>query len=149
MSRFAPLLLCLALAGPAFAQQSAEPATEPTFRSLASGLYIVPDLEEATAWYATALGVQPYFEESYYVGFRIGEQELGLVPAEGDDAPGAGGAIPYWLVEDADAALAHLLESGAAAHYPVTDVGGGVLVASVKDPYGNVIGIIEMPEAAE
>ena len=115
------------------------------FSDLASAIYVVPDLEDATEWYRTVLGFPPYFEESYYVGFRVGAQELGLVPAEEGDAPGPGGAVPYWRVENADSALARLLELGAGAQYPVTDVGGGVRVATVADPYGNLIGIIETP----
>ena len=115
------------------------------FSDLASTIYVVPDLADATEWYSAVLGAAPYFEESFYVGFRVGAQELGLIPAAEADTPGPGGAIPYWRVENADTSLARLVELGAVSRYPVTDVGGGVRVASVADPYGNLIGIIESP----
>ena len=38
-----------------------------------------------------------------------------------------------------------LLELRARAHEPVRDVGGGIRVATVKDPFGNVLGVIENP----
>lgn len=150
------LILLLALATVPFrasAQDTTETSNEQTpaavgFSDLASAIYVVPDLDAAAEWYRLVLGSPPYFEESYYVGFRVGAQELGLVPAEEGDAPGPGGAVPYWRVEDADTALARLLELGAASRYPVTDVGGGVRVATVADPYGNLIGIIETPDVS-
>lgn len=125
--------------------EAAESASAPAFLDLASAIYVVPDLSAATEWYSIALGLEPYFEEPFYVAYRIGGQELGLVPAEGGDAVGPGGSIAYWRVADANSSLARLLSLGAAEQYPVTDVGGGVLVASVTDPYGNIIGIIELP----
>jgi predicted enzyme related to lactoylglutathione lyase len=112
---------------------------------LRTAIYIVPDLGRAKAWYADVLGFGPYFDEPFYVGFEVGGYELGLMPAEGAAAAGAGGVRVYWGVEDADAGLAHLLARGATAHEPVQDVGGGIRVASVLDPFGNVLGVIENP----
>jgi lactoylglutathione lyase len=53
--------------------------------------------------------------------------------------------VTYWGVADAHAALARLAALGAKEREPVTEVGGGILVASVEDPFGNVVGIIENP----
>lgn len=126
---------------------AADTLSTAAFQSLTSAIYVVPDLAPGTEWYTTVLGTAPYFEESFYVGFRIGSQELGLIPAESADDHGPGGSIPYWTVENADASFASLIAHGATSHYPVTDVGGGVRVGSVSDPYGNIIGIIESPTA--
>lgn len=105
----------------------------------------VPDLEAAVAWYTRATGIAPYFHEPFYAGFELGGTELGLDPNPESGSPGEGGATPYWRVQDVDAALAHLLDIGGTAREPVTDVGGGIRVASVRDPFGNAIGVIQVP----
>jgi predicted enzyme related to lactoylglutathione lyase len=107
-------------------------------------IYQVPDLEKARDWYSRVLGQQPYFAEPYYVGFRVGGFELGLDPDMGDVRPG-GGVVPYWGVADASAAYTRLLALGASADAPPRDVGGGIRVATVRDPFGNAFGIIENP----
>jgi len=109
---------------------------------LRTALYPSPDLEAGKNWYARVLGAEPYFDQPFYVGFSVGGFELGLVP---DAKPGLDGAQPLWGVEDAAAELARLVELGATALEPVTDVGGGIRVASVRDPFGNRLGIIENP----
>ena len=110
--------------------------------------YVVPDLARAKAWYAEAFGVQPYFDEPFYVGFNVGGYELGLDPDQNLQQPGAGGSTAYWGVADAAAALKRLEDMGARVHEPLTEVGGGIKVASVHDPFGNVVGIIENPHFA-
>lgn len=115
------------------------------FLGLRTALYIVPDVERATEWYESVIGYPPYFREPFYVGFEVGGFELGLVPAEGSSAAGEGGVIVYWGVGDAHAGLRHLLDHGAALREDVADVGGGILVGTVFDPFGNVFGVIENP----
>ncbi len=105
-------------------------------------VYAVPDLDAAKAWYTDLLGQRPYFDEPFYVGFNIDGYELGLMPAEG----GAGASsTTYWGVPDADAAYASLLARGASAQSPVTDVGGGIRLGAVTDPFGNALGVIYNP----
>ena len=104
--------------------------------------YHVTDLAAAKAWYTRAFGVAPYFDQPFYVGFSVGGFELGLVP---DGTPGTAGPQPLWGVADAHAAHARLLELGATALEPVTNVGEGILVAAVQDPFGNRLGLIENP----
>lgn len=118
------------------------------FQGLRTVIYGVDDLEEARDWYTQVLGTKPYFDEPFYVGFDVGGYELGLDP---DTTPGAAGAVAYWGVADADAALARLLEGGATEHEGVREVGDGIRTATVTDPFGNVLGIIENPhfDAAE
>jgi predicted enzyme related to lactoylglutathione lyase len=113
------------------------------FLGLRTVNYQVSDLDRAKAWYTDAFGVEPYFDQPFYVGFNIGGYELGLTP----DGPGRGigGATIYWGVEDAHSTLAHMLQHGATEQSGVQDVGDGILVASVCDPFGNVIGIIQNP----
>lgn len=111
------------------------------FQGLRTVVYRVPDLTAARDWYAVLLGETAYFDEPFYVGFNVGGYELGLVPLE-EKAPGS---TTYWGVPNADTAYARLLELGATAHEPVTEVGGGIKVAAVLDPSGNVVGVIENP----
>jgi predicted enzyme related to lactoylglutathione lyase len=105
--------------------------------------YAAPDLAAAKAWYTQAFGKAPYFDEPFYVGFNIGGYELGLIP---DQPYTDGSTLVYWGVEDIDAALAHLLACGAKEHSAPANVGGDIWVATVRDPFGNVLGIIENPE---
>ena len=109
---------------------------------LRTAIYPAPDLGRAKDWYAAVLGQAPYFDQPFYVGFSVGGFELGLIP---DGTPSTTGAQPLWGVKNAEAALARLVELGAVALNPVTDVGAGIKVAAVTDPFGNRFGIIENP----
>ncbi|MDL2357395.1 MAG: VOC family protein [Pseudomonadota bacterium] len=105
-------------------------------------IYPVTDLAAATAWYQRVLEREPYFDEPYYVGFEVGGFELGLIP---DGVPGSAGATAYWGSADIGAEVQRLLALGALADAPVTDVGGGISVATLRDPYGNLFGVIQNP----
>ena len=109
---------------------------------LRTAIYPTPDLASAKAWYEQVLDRKPYFDEPFYVGFAVGGFELGLIP---DGEPGISGAQPLWGVANAESALARLVELGASILDPLTEVGGGIRVAAVKDPFGNRFGIIENP----
>ena len=104
----------------------------------------VPDLAAAKAWYARILGVEPYFDEPFYVGFEIGGYELGLHPNENGLAP-RGSVYVYWGVENVETTYARLLELGATAHAEPQEVGEGIVVATVLDPWDNVFGMIRNP----
>lgn len=105
-------------------------------------IYPAPDLARARQWYSEVLGQPPYFDQPFYVGFHVGGFELGLLP---DGTPGTGGPQPLWGVADAEAAHARLLALGATPLEPVAEVGEGIKVAAVTDPFGNRLGIIENP----
>lgn len=105
-------------------------------------IYPAPDLAAAKAWYAEVLGMPPYFDQPFYVGFAVGGFELGLIP---DGRPGTTGPRALWGVADAVAAQARLLALGAQPLEPVTEVGEGIKVAAVQDPFGNRLGLIENP----
>lgn len=115
------------------------------FLGLRTVIYVNTELEKARDWYGQVLGFPPYFDEPFYVGFNVDGYELGVMPADGVNQPGGGGVLAYWGVENAEAAFARLLSLGAIEREPVTEVGGGIKVATVIDPFGNVLGVIENP----
>ena len=108
-------------------------------------IYPVKDLSAARQLYATLLGVAPSMDETYYVGFRVEGMDVGLDP-HGHRA-GAPGPVCYWHVDDIDEALESILDAGAEALEEIKDVGGGKLVATAKDTDGNVIGLLQVPDA--
>lgn len=109
---------------------------------LRTAIYPAPDLSSAKHWYSEVLGLEPYFDQPFYVGFSVGGFELGLVP---DAQPGTAGPQPLWGVANIESTYTRLLELGATALEPVENVGDGVKVAAVCDPFGNCLGIIENP----
>jgi predicted enzyme related to lactoylglutathione lyase len=115
------------------------------FEGLRTVIYRADNLEKAKQWYTTVLGIDPYFAQPFYVGFNVGGFELGLDPDAKDLAQGTGGIVAYWGVKNAEAALSRLLDLGATPRRAIQDVGEGIRVASVLDPFGNVLGIIENP----
>src|SRR3954466_11832227 len=111
------------------------------FKGLRTVIYHAPDLDRAKAWYAKVLGIEPYFDEPFYVGFNVSGYELGLDPDASSTPGGKAGAITYWGVVDAQAAYDRLISLGATERSAVQEVGGGIRVASVLDPFGNIFGI--------
>ena len=105
-------------------------------------VYPVGDLAKARDWYAAVFGKAPYFDEPFYVGFEIGGFELGLVP---DGEPGLSGGTVYWGVDDIAAEVARVVGLGATVHKDVQEVGGEIKVADLKDPFGNLLGLIYNP----
>jgi predicted enzyme related to lactoylglutathione lyase len=106
-------------------------------------VHVRPDqLEAAKAWYAQFAGVAPYFDQSFYVGFNVGGFELGIQP---EGTPGPGGTVAYWGSADLAAEVDRLAALGAAVIHPVHDVGDGIFVAEIADPFGNRLGLIQNP----
>ena len=120
-------------------------SNSPLFLGLRTATYSVSDLAAAKSWYAELVGHAPYFDEPFYVGFDVGGFELGLVPVDHAAPRRAEAGIAYWGVSDAHAAFARLISRGAESQAPVQDVGGGIRIGAVWDPFGNVLGIIENP----
>ena len=114
-------------------------------QGLRTAAYQVKELDKAKVWYAKVLGLQPYFDQPFYVGFNVGGFELGLVPAEDTKPNRAPAGIAYWGVADAQAAYKRLVELGASGFEPIQDVGEGILIGAVRDPFGNVLGVIQNP----
>ena len=103
-------------------------------------IYPVKDIAQAKTLYSKLLGVEPYVDEPYYVGFRVGDQEIGLDPHGHEH-----GMTGYWHVDDIRGSLQLLLDAGAEELQEVKDVGGGRLTASARDAYGNIIGLLQSP----
>jgi predicted enzyme related to lactoylglutathione lyase len=104
-------------------------------------LHPVSDLEAAKQMYTALLGVQPQADSSYYVGFDAEGQHIGLVPDGGPQDMTS--PVTYWHVPDIEAKLAEVTAAGATVKEPAHDVGGGRLVATVTDPDGNVLGLLQ------
>ena len=104
-------------------------------------LHPVSDLASAKAVYTALLGVPPQTDESYCVGFEAAGQHIGLVPGGGPQ--GMTSPVDYWHVPDIEAKLAEVTAAGAVVKEPAHDVGGGRLVATVADPDGNVLGLLQ------
>jgi lactoylglutathione lyase len=115
------------------------------FLGLRTSIYKVADLAKATDWYSRVLQIGPYFDEPFYVGFNVAGYELGLQPEEDAAAPAGESVVTYWGVPDVQSTYQTLLQLGAAPHEAPTEVGGGIVVAAVKDPWGNLFGIIYNP----
>ena len=106
-------------------------------------LHPVSDLAAAKAVYTALLGVEPQADSSYYVGYEVEGQHIGLVPGGGPQ--GMTSPVAFWEVSDIEAKLAEVTAAGATVNEPPRDVGGGRLVATVTDPDGNVLGLLQDP----
>lgn len=113
------------------------------FLGLRTVIYKVGNLQEAKEWYTKAFEVDPYFDEPFYVGFNIAGYELGLLPEENPVKEKSESVVAYWGVDNVQERFGKLIELGAKVHEEPNDV--GVIVASVIDPWGNLIGIIFNP----
>ncbi len=114
-----------------------------TILGLRTCIYKVSDLAAAKEWYTKVFGVAPYFDEVFYVGFTIQGYELGLQPEEsvkGDNV------ATFWGVEDIETEYKRFLSLGAKGEQEPMNVGGDIMVATVKDPWDNLIGLIYNPE---
>ncbi len=114
-------------------------------QGLGTVIYHVTDLDRAKAWYSTAFQQAPYFDQPFYVGFNIAGYELGLDPNQSTNKAGRGGTVAYWRVPQIEDAVRHFVAAGASVVAPVQAVGDGIKVATVADPFGNPIGLIENP----
>ena len=110
-------------------------------QGLRTVVYNAEDLAAAKAWYTEVVGHGPSFDEPFYVGFEVGGFELGLTPEKAATA----GVETYWGTPDVAAEVERLLGLGATMHCAVKDVGEGIKVALVRDPFGNILGVIENP----
>jgi len=102
-------------------------------------VFPVKDLDKAKTFYKTFLGVEPYVDGAYYVGYKVGDQEVGL-------DPNGQNLISYIEVDDIQSSLNELEAAGAELHMNVKNVGGGLLVAQVKDADGNILGLRQQPK---
>ncbi len=114
--------------------------TGSTTQGIKTVLHPVTDVAAAKAVYTALLGIPPAHEADYYVGYDTEGQHIGLVPGGGQ---GMTGPVAYWHVSDIEAKLAEVTAAGATVNEAPRDVGGGRLVATVTDPDGNVLGVLQ------
>ena len=117
--------------------------TDSSTEGIKTVLHPVTDLVAAKAVYTALLGIAPQHDSSYYVGYDVAGQHIGLVPGGGPQ--GMTSPVAYWHVPDIEAKLAEVTAAGATVKEPARDVGGGRLVATFTDPDGNVLGLLQDP----
>jgi predicted enzyme related to lactoylglutathione lyase len=104
-------------------------------------LYPVKDLAAAKRVFGAVLGAEPVMDEPYYVGYNVDGQDIGLDP--NGHSKGLLSGLGYWHVDDVRATVAAVLAAGGEVHQEVADVGGGKLIATIKDVDGNLIGLLQ------
>ena len=112
------------------------------FKKLRTVIYHVDDLQKAKEWYTEMTRVVPYFDEPFYVGFNINGFELGLDPDFEDVERGAQ-AVAYWQVDDIESTVRKFTNAGALLSSKIKEVGAGIKVAVILDPWGNAVGLIQ------
>jgi predicted enzyme related to lactoylglutathione lyase len=117
--------------------------TDSLTQGIKTVLIPVSDLAAAKATYTALLGLSPQADGSYYVGFDTAGQHIGLLPGGGPQ--GMTSPVTFWHVPDIEAKLAEVTAAGATVKEPPRDVGSGRLVATVTDPDGNVLGLLQDP----
>ena len=106
-------------------------------------VYPATDLATAKRFFRALIGSDPYADTPQYVGYKSGDMEIGLVPNRGNIEPGG---LAYWTVSDIAASVAALVDAGGTVVQQITDVSHGLLVASVKEPNGSIVGLRQMPK---
>jgi predicted enzyme related to lactoylglutathione lyase len=101
-------------------------------------IYPVKDMTQATNLFRKFLGVDPYADQPYYVGFKVNDQDIGLVPGNLEAA-----ATAFYHIDDIKNSLQIFVDAGATIIQDIKNVGGGRLIASVKDKDGNIIGLVQ------
>lgn len=117
-----------------------------TFLGLRTAKYSARDLAGAKEWYSRVLDAAPYFDQPFYVGFDVGGFELGIVPDSTAAPLRSEAGVAYWGVTNADSALLRLISLGATPYEGVIDAGSGVRIGAVRDPFGNILGVVENPQ---
>ena len=111
------------------------------FKKLRTVIYHVNDIEQSKKWYAALTGIQPYFDEPFYVGFDVNAYELGLDP-DSSNIQNGNNAVAYWSVDDIHKAVKHAESLCASVVSAIQNVGGNIEVAIIKNPFGNSLGFI-------
>ncbi|WP_309641434.1 VOC family protein [Flavobacterium sp.] len=116
------------------------------FLGLRTTIYKVSDLEKAKLWYNAIFETTPYFDEPFYVGYNIAGYELGIQPEENPVVSKEETVLTFWGVENVEAEYERMISLGATEHEKPMNVGVEIMVATIKDPWNNIIGIIYNPE---
>ena len=119
----------------------------PMFNGIASVIFPTSNLEVDRACWQAALGIAPYFDQPFYVGFTVDGCELGLDPNAAED--GLSYPISYWTTTDIHASRTALLAAGALLHRDIKSVGDGALVVTMKDMSGNIFGLLQRRQGTD
>jgi predicted enzyme related to lactoylglutathione lyase len=111
-------------------------------KKIRTAIYHVNDINAAKNWYTTLLGIEPYFDAPFYVGFTIDGNELGLDPDYTNIQTG-NNTYALWSVDNIDATVAQIVALGGIIQKPIETVGENMRVATLLDPWQNCIGLIE------
>ncbi len=106
-------------------------------------VYPAADMAKAKRFFSELIGADPYADSAYYVGYKSGDMEIGLVPNADNREPNG---LAYWTVSDISASVRALVDAGGTVVQDITDVAQGLLVASVKEPNGNIVGLRQPPK---
>ena len=106
-------------------------------------VYTAADMDKGKRFFRELVGAEPYADTPYYVGYKNGDMEVGLVPRGTNADPGA---LAYWTVSDIASSVKALVDAGGTVSQDITDVANGLLVASVKDPNGALVGLRQFPK---
>jgi predicted enzyme related to lactoylglutathione lyase len=106
-------------------------------------IYAATDMDAAKRFFRELTGSDPYVESKPYVGYKSGGMEIGLVPNDGKLEPGG---LAYWDVSDIAASVKALVDAGGTVVTDIKDVGYGLLVASVREPNGSLVGLRQPPK---
>ena len=115
------------------------------FKGLRTTIYKVTEIDDARRWYSKVFETIPYFDQPFYVGFNIGGFELGLQPSIHRSEVQTDNVVSYWGVEDIETVYNFMINNGAETYEKPENVGGDIMVATVIDPWGNIIGLIFNP----
>jgi predicted enzyme related to lactoylglutathione lyase len=107
-------------------------------------VYSAEDLAAAKRFFRELIGADPYVDSPQYVGYKSGDMEIRLVPSAGKSVSQA---LAYWTVGDIAASVKGLLAAGGTVVQDITDVGYGLLVATVKDSNGATVGLRQSPKS--
>ena len=106
-------------------------------------IYAAADMDKAKRFFRELIGADPYIDSAQYVGYKGGDMEIGLVPNQGKLEPGG---LAYWTVSDVAASVKALVDAGGTVVQDIKDVAYGLLVASVREPNGSIVGLRQFPK---
>jgi predicted enzyme related to lactoylglutathione lyase len=104
-------------------------------------VYPAKELASTKQIFSKFLGVEPYVDGPYYVGYKVGDMEIGLDPNAQNAGP-----VTYIDVADIKGSLQEIMALGATLQQDIKDVAKGLLIASVKDKDGNALGFRQHPQ---
>jgi len=101
-------------------------------------VYPVKDIEKSKKCFNQFLGTEPYMENERYVGYKVGDREVGLDPNSTE-------VVSYIDVEDIEVSLQLMRNVGAKVVKDMWNIGGGLYIAQVKVE-DTILGLRQLPQ---